>query len=137
MEEGIKYDEKKNRLDLIPFDALEEIGLVFSYGSLKYTDRNWEGGMNWSRLFGAILRHLIAFWRGENFDPETNLSHLAHAGCGILMLLATFRRQIGKDNRVEKESYDHQKSISISEYEKLKNYIMTLIEEKKNKKTPL
>lgn len=35
--EGIKLDSGKSRLDLLPFDALEQVGAVLDYGAKKYT----------------------------------------------------------------------------------------------------
>jgi len=88
MAKGLKADEGKNRYDLLPADALEEITQVFTFGSFKYADRNWEKGMQWGRVFGACMRHLWAWGRGEQYDKESGLRHLAHAGCCVMFLLA-------------------------------------------------
>ncbi len=97
--EGIKFDSEKIRVDLLPPDALEEISKVLTYGAAKYGDRNWELGMDWNRPYGALLRHLWAWWKGEDYDPESGIHHLAHAGCNILFLLSYMKRGVGKDNR--------------------------------------
>jgi hypothetical protein len=88
MSEGTKKDEGKNRLDLIPFEALEEVGKVLTFGAQKYADHNWRGGLKWSRCLGAAFRHLFAWARGVDKDEETGLSHLAHAACCVLFLLS-------------------------------------------------
>lgn len=62
-------------------------------------DRNWEHGMKWSRPFGALMRHMWAWWRGEDKDPETGRSHLWHAGCCIAFLIAYEARGDGEDDR--------------------------------------
>src|SRR5690606_30022219 len=64
-EEGVKYDQEKERLDLIPFEAIFALGKVLTYGAQKYTNRNWEKGMDWGRLFGAAMRHLWCWWGGK------------------------------------------------------------------------
>lgn len=97
--EGVKWDGGKIRLDLMPIRALEEVGKVFTFGVKKYGERNWEKGMNWGRLFGASLRHLFAFWRGEEIDPETGLPHLAQATWNTLCLLEYFLTGKGEDDR--------------------------------------
>lgn len=97
--EGRKDDGDKTPWDLLPSDAVEEILKVLAFGAKKYDRRNWEKGMAWSRPFAALMRHMWAWQRGEGTDPETGLSHLAHAGCCILFLLAYERRKIGKDDR--------------------------------------
>lgn len=43
--------------------------------------------MKWGRLFGATMRHLWAWWKGENTDPETGKSHLWHAATDIAFLI--------------------------------------------------
>lgn len=98
-DEAEKFDGDKVPLDLLPVDALEEIGKVLAFGAKKYGPRNWEKGMTWGRLYAALLRHLFAWWKGEDFDEETGLSHLAHAACCVLFLLALMLRAGGTDDR--------------------------------------
>ena len=99
---GIKHDTGKPRPELLPADALLQIAQVFTIGAQKYDDRNWELGIKYSRLFGALQRHLLAYWDGEDLDPETGLPHLAHAGCNMLMLLES-QRFDGLDDRPKHE----------------------------------
>ena len=96
---GIKYDENKARLDLVPKEAMDALGAVLSYGSRKYGDRNWEKGMAWGRVYAACQRHLLAFWAGEDIDPESGLPHLAHALANISFLSTYQTRGIGEDTR--------------------------------------
>ena len=97
--EGRKDDIGKTPWHLMPPDALNQIAQVLEFGANKYGDRNWEKGMHWSRPFSALMRRMWAWWRGENRDPETGLSHLAHAGCCILFLLSYEGRAHGTDDR--------------------------------------
>lgn len=97
--EGVKNDHGKLPYHLLPSDAVENILLVLQYGAAKYGDRNWELGMDWSRPFSACMRHLWAWWRGEPYDSETGISHLAHAGCCILFLIGYELRGVGTDDR--------------------------------------
>ena len=98
-EGGIKLDSEKLRYDLIPPDALEELAKVYTFGARKYGDRNWEKGLRWGRVFGAVFRHFIAWAKGEDADEETGLHPLAHAAWGCLTLLAYAKRGIGQDDR--------------------------------------
>ena len=87
-EAGVKYDHGKVRWDLFPPGPLEEIGKVLTFGATKYDDDNWKKVDGWKRrYFAASMRHLWAYWKGEGKDPETGLSHLAHAMCCIIFLL--------------------------------------------------
>ena len=96
---GLKHDQGKLRYDLIPPDALEEIAKIYTFGAEKYGDRNWEKGLRWGRVFGAVFRHFIAWAKGEDADEETGLHPLAHAAWGCLTLLAYAKRNIGEDDR--------------------------------------
>lgn len=101
--DGRKDDAGKLPLHLLPFDALEGITEILELGAKEYEERNWEKGMDWSRIFGATLRHLFAFWRGENLDKKSGKSHLLHAGCEILFLIAYEMRKVGRDDRPNKQ----------------------------------
>lgn len=89
--EGLKYDTGKLRMDLIPADSLRDLAEVYTMGAKKYADENWREGIAWKRIYGAILRHLTSWFLGEDTDPESGLSHLAHAAWGCFTLL-NYRR---------------------------------------------
>lgn len=102
--EGKKYDHEKNRLDLLPFRALEEIARVLTFGARKYDDDNWRKVPNLRRrYFAAALRHLTAWRLGQRTDPETGFHHLAHAGCCLLFVLST---ELGTDPEFEDKAED-------------------------------
>jgi hypothetical protein len=94
-----KHDGGKPPVSLIPGLPLIEIAKVLAFGAKKYDRHNWRGGMKWSRLLDAAMRHLMAFNEGEDNDPETGYSHLAHAGCCILFLLQYVLVGSGEDDR--------------------------------------
>lgn len=97
--QGRKDDNNKPRLDLLPPELLFSVAEVLTFGAGKYSERNWECGMSWGRVFAALMRHMWAWWRGEATDDETGLSHLAHAGACLAFLIAYEARQIGVDDR--------------------------------------
>jgi hypothetical protein len=83
---GTKHDQGKPRPELIPPSAINGAARVFAFGAKKYDDRNWEKGIDFSRLYGALLRHVNAFWDGQDKDDESGDDHLAHALCCLMML---------------------------------------------------
>lgn len=96
---GVKLDDGKLRHDLLPPDAVGEVARIFTFGAEKYAARNWEKGMDWGRVYAAQQRHMMAFWGGEMYDPETGMLHTAHATFGTLVLTAYSLRGIGLDSR--------------------------------------
>ena len=97
--DGYKAHEGKIQLELLPVEALEFVAMVATQGAKRVAARNWEQGMKWSYPFGALLRHLFAYWRGEDIDPKHGLPHLAHAGFWVLALLDFFIKGRGEDDR--------------------------------------
>jgi len=85
---GIKYDNKKPEMYLLPPLATLEVGKVLTYGASKYSPDNWRRleGLQ-ERYTSAALRHLLASMSGEENDEETGMSHLAHAICCLLFKL--------------------------------------------------
>lgn len=63
---------------LIPPEFMIELGKVYGFGAGKYAPWNWAKGYAWSLSFNALQRHLLSWLDGEELDPESNLSHLAH-----------------------------------------------------------
>ena len=109
---GRKFDDDKDRIDLFPPEAIFAISRVLTFGARKYSARNWEAGMKWGRVFGALMRHMWAWWGGQgpttksflfgDLDEETEMSHLWHAGCCIVFLIAFEERGVGEDDRLKK-----------------------------------
>lgn len=99
MSEGVKHDHDKPPMHLLPPELLEGTAAVLAFGAHKYAPRNWELGMAWHRPFSALMRHMWAWWRGEDCDPETGMPHTWHAACCIAFLMAYEQRKIGTDDR--------------------------------------
>ena len=85
--QGTKHDQEKPRLELVPVSAIQALGSVLTHGAEKYRARNWERGLAWGRVYAAALRHLTAWWGGEDIDPESGLPHLHHALCNLAFLV--------------------------------------------------
>jgi hypothetical protein len=75
-------------LGLIPPHAMEQTAWVHKLGADKYGAWNWrETGVCASTYVNAILRHLNAWRDGEDLDPESGISHLAHVACSANILM--------------------------------------------------
>ena len=86
--EGTKYDAGKARFDLVSPEWEEGLARVMQFGAEKYASRNWEQGIDVSRLYAATRRHINAYIRGEDIDPESGLHHLMHAQFGLMTMWA-------------------------------------------------
>jgi hypothetical protein len=96
---GLKYDDEKIRMDLLPFDALAEIGKVLTFGAKKYSDNSWQNLENGqARYSAAMLRHYAAIQSGEIIDKESGLPHAAHMATNAMFLLWL---ELHKNDKVE------------------------------------
>lgn len=104
---GARFNTNKPPLELIPLETLEQVARVLDYGRKKYASWNWAKGQSWMANLGCALRHLSAWQRGEDLDPESGESHLAHAACCILFALHFERHCRDMDDRPAqlRESY--------------------------------
>jgi Domain of unknown function (DUF5664) len=84
---AMKFDSGKLPVNLLSSEALLQTAAVLKFGADKYHAHNWRDGFAWSRPLAAAMRHIMAFNDGEDKDPESGLSHLAHAACCIMFLL--------------------------------------------------
>ena len=95
---GLRFDDGKNKLELIPAEWIWALGDVLTQGAKKYAERNWEKGMKWGKMIGCALRHTFRFVVGERYDPETGCHHLAMAAWNMLALMSYDLRGIGEND---------------------------------------
>lgn len=84
---GVKFDQEKNQLNLVPPELEEAVGHILTFGAHKYGANNWRNGINYSRVMAALLRHLAEYRKGHQYDAETGYSHLWHAACNLAFLI--------------------------------------------------
>jgi hypothetical protein len=67
---------------------MEQVAWAHKLGADKYGPWNWrETGVCASTYVNAIMRHLNAWRDGEDLDPESGFSHLAHIACSCNILM--------------------------------------------------
>lgn len=96
-------------MDLLPREALIAVAQGLGFGAAKYGRFNWRQGLKWSRVYAALQRHLAAWNAGEDFDSESGLNHLAHAGCNLVFLLTYLSEHPELDDRYGKEAEKKEK----------------------------
>ena len=96
---GIKHDDGKVDLTLVPLIALESEARALMFGEKKYGRYNYTQGFESSRLTAAALRHLYAYINGADVDGESGLLHLGHARACLAMHLHCEQLGTLRDNR--------------------------------------
>lgn len=84
---------KEYNLANLPWDALEQVCRVFSFGAQKYTRDNYKlaPGLPLDNYIQSMWRHLVQYLKGEEVDSESQLPHLAHLACNAFMYLWTVK----------------------------------------------
>lgn len=99
---GGQKGQKPAQLSYLPFDSLAEVSKVYQYGASKYARDNWKKGYKWSLNFDAMMRHMFAFWEGEDLDPESGCAHVGHACWHALTLLWFMKHHKEGDDRAKR-----------------------------------
>lgn len=103
----MKYDEGKPNIALIPPEYIEEVATILNFGAEKYGVNNWRmdgGNTIHSRTYSSLQRHLNAYWRGEDLDPESGRRHLAHAATQLMILMIHTLEHPEMDDRYKGDS---------------------------------
>ena len=72
----------KTRLDLIPPEALEELGEVFGEGAITHGDENWKKGMPNSVVINHMMIHFLKWQKGDR--DERHIGKVMF-GCCVLI----------------------------------------------------
>ena len=99
---GLRYNEGKNRLDLIPAKPIWGLGEVLTKGAIKYKPNNWCEGMPWSTVLASLKRHLSQYEMCEDYDSETGLLHMHHVLCNAAFICEYYSTHPEYDDREPK-----------------------------------
>jgi len=78
---------KKVPLHCVPCGPLLELGLAMMEGGRKYGTHNYRAiGTRASTYYNAAMRHLIAWWEGEDIDSDSGVHHLIKAAACIFVV---------------------------------------------------
>lgn len=88
MQEAMRFNKGKPQLSFITEanHALAGCADVFEFGEKKYARSNWKKGLGKNEIIDSLLRHLVAYQSGEEFDEDSGLHHLDHVTCNALFL---------------------------------------------------
>lgn len=82
------YRDGKLRWDLLPLEEIEDIVKVYTAGSKKYGDNNWQYLKDgYQRYKAAMFRHLLEYEKGNKIDEETGCQHLAQVAWNAIAML--------------------------------------------------
>lgn len=80
---------RKVPLSTLSAPVIAEAGLGMLEGAVKYGRHNYRVvGVRASVYYDATMRHLMSWWEGEDYDPDSdaNLSHISKAITSLIVL---------------------------------------------------
>jgi hypothetical protein len=94
---------KKVPMSVVPAPVLAEIGLAMMEGARKYGRHNYRvAGVRASVYYDAAMRHLMAWYEGEDVDPDSGLSHVSKALACLTVIRDSMLIGNWKDDRPPK-----------------------------------
>lgn len=91
---------KKVSMSVVPAEVLLEVAVALFEGARKYGRHNYrEIGVRGSVYYDATLRHLFAWWEGEDNDPDSDLSHITKAITSLIVLRDAMINEKWTDDR--------------------------------------
>ena len=77
----------KAPLSTVSAAVLMEVGVAMLEGASKYGRHNYRAaGVRASVYYDALMRHAMAWWEGEDLDPDSGMSHITKAITTLVVL---------------------------------------------------
>ena len=96
---------RKAPMSTVPANVMAEIGVAMLEGSVKYGRHNYRiAGVRMSVYYDGTMRHLMAFWEGEDLDPDSGISHITKAIASLVVLRDAMMQKKVTDDRPPKSA---------------------------------
>lgn len=91
---------KKAPMSTLSAAVVLEMGLGMLEGARKYGRHNYRvSGVRASVYYDATMRHLMAWWEGEDVDPDSGLNHIVKALTALAVLRDATLNDMVTDDR--------------------------------------
>lgn len=102
---GLRFNKNKIPLSLCPPQIVYAVAEVLwkscDQNGGKYPKWNYKKGLLMTGVADSLLRHILAWLTGEDFDAESGLHHLKHVACNVAFLLEFLETKPEMDDRHE------------------------------------
>lgn len=94
---------RKVPMSTVSAPVIAELGLAMMEGARKYGRHNYrDAGVRASVYYDAVMRHMMAWWEGEDVDPDSGLSHITKAIASLAVLRDSMLNKNYEDDRPPK-----------------------------------
>jgi hypothetical protein len=123
----------KAPMSTVSAPVLAEIGVAMLEGACKYGRHNYRvAGVRASIYYDATLRHLMAWWEGEDIDPDSYMNHITKAITSLVVLRDAMIQGKVEDDRppASPAFYAHLNTLAAAITERYKEKEVTHYTEK-------
>jgi len=99
IEKSLRFNAGKIQTREIDPQFILGIGEVMTIAREKYPHFNWQKDTKFSTPYESMMRHILAFQSGEDYDSQSKCHHLLHAASNIMFLYYYFCNQPQNDDR--------------------------------------
>ena len=107
-----RYNEGKIQTREVYPAFILGIGDVLTKSREKYEAFNWCRPTKLSTPYESLMRHLMAFQMGEDFDKESGKHHLLHCATNLMFM---YYHVINNPNESDDRGFKQQESFDSSE----------------------
>lgn len=117
---------KKVSMHTVPVKPLLELALALGEGGHKYGTHNYRDiGVRASTYYAAAMRHLMAYWEGEDIDPESNVHHVVKAIACMFVL----RDSQHMNNCTDDRPIQYPNGINMAEFNEIAEALLKMYPE--------
>lgn len=115
----------KAPMSTVSAPVLAEIGVAMLEGACKYGRHNYRAvGVRASVYYDALMRHIMAWWEGQDTDPDSGMPHIVKAVTTLVVL---------RDAQIQGMVEDDRPPSSPEFYTELNKLAAQIIERHKDK----
>lgn len=115
----------KAPMSTVSAPVMAEIGVAMLEGAAKYGRHNYRAvGVRSSVYYDATMRHLMAWWEGEDTDPDSGMSHITKAITSLVVL---------RDAMIQGKAEDDRPPSSVEFIDRLNKLAAEIMERHKDK----
>lgn len=108
------HGDRRVPFSTVPAPVVAELGLAMLEGALKYGRHNYRiAGVRASTYYDAAMRHLTAWWEGEDIDPDSGLPHPVKAMACLAIIRDAARRDMLTDDRPPATTAGWQSALNV------------------------
>lgn len=91
---------RKAPMSTVSAAVLAEVGVAMLEGAAKYGRHNYRSvGVRSSVYYDAAQRHLMAWWEGQDIDPDSGMHHITKAITTLVVLRDAMIQDMLTDDR--------------------------------------